>query len=105
MTDGHDGEGAFPTFPAGAAVEDLAPNEEYAHWMSCAINGMKTYVPDIFVKDGRLTRDYNPTELVVAGGEPVEIEEIVYAWLYAKTADGTRGWIPAEKVVSFGGAG
>lgn len=101
ITDRHDGEGTFPVFPAGTVVENIEPNEEYDHWLSCSINGMNTYVPDVFVKDDRLTREYNPTELVVDKGELVEVEEIVYEWLYAEKADGTRGWIPAEKVVSL----
>ena len=73
--------------------------------MSCSIGGLNTYVPDVFVKDDRLTREYNPTELVVNEGELVEIEEIVYEWFYAEKTDGTCGWIPAEKVISLRGAG
>ena len=102
MVDGHDGEGSFPVFSRGEAVENLEPCQESAHWMSCSIKGMATYIPDIFVKDGFLVREYNPTELVAHKDEIIEIEEIVYEWLYAGNTEGAHGWVPAEKVTSIG---
>lgn len=100
MIDQHDGEGQFPTFSMGETVHNLEACEEYAHWMSCTIRGMETFIPDIFVEDNILIRDYNPTELIVDKNENIEIEEIVYEWLYGRSTKGEQGWIPAEKVIS-----
>lgn len=101
VVDRHNGEGAFPTFGAGEAVGDLQPCDEYAHWMSCVINGFTTFIPDSFVRDGVLARDYNPTELIADQGEILDIEEIVHGWLYGSNEKGVYGWIPAENVTSM----
>ena len=101
VIDRHDGEGQFPTFYAGDTVHNLQPCEESVHWMSCTINGSDIYVPDIFVSNTTLMREYNPTELVADKDEILEIEEIVYEWLYGKNEKGIYGWIPAEKVISI----
>lgn len=101
IVDRHDGEGQFPTFAAGETVHNLKPCDESTHWMSCTIKGMDTYIPDVFVKDSLLVREYNPTELVADKDEIIEIEEIVYEWLYVRNADNMHGWIPAEKVISI----
>lgn len=100
MIDKHDGEGRFPTFSAGEAVHNLKPCDESVHWVSCTIQGMDTYIPDFFIKDDILTREYNPTELIVNKDETIEVEAIAYEWLYAKSANGIYGWVPAEKVIS-----
>ena len=97
----HDGEGVFPAFPKGSTVENLAPCEESKHWMSCTIDGRDIYIPDFFVDNNRLNREYNPTELVADKDEIFEVEEIVFEWLYGKNGKGVYGWIPAEKVVSL----
>jgi len=97
----HLGEGQFPTFAKGTKV--AMAKEEDAHflgWHACDIEGHQTYVPKIFVCDGRLTRDYNPTELVQEAGDILEVREIVHAWLLAADKNGITGWIPAEVVVT-----
>lgn len=96
----HDGEGQFPTFAKGTRVLIKEACVHYLHWYECEIDGYKTYVPDIYVCDGILTRDYNPTELVQDAGDMIEVREIVYAWLLGTNESGTTGWIPAEVVVS-----
>ena len=95
------GEGQFPTFKKGTAVS-LAEKScsHFLHWWPCEIERHRTYVPESFVSDGKLIRDYNPTELVQEVGDIVEVQEIVYAWLLATNKDGVSGWIPAEAVVS-----
>ena len=97
----HDGEGQFPTFPKGSSV-NMSPkaDEHFLHWHACEIEGIPTFVPASFVEGRVLLRDYNPTELICAKGDIVEILEIVNAWLFAKSKDGTTGWIPAESVIS-----
>ena len=96
----HDGEGAFPTFPKGTVVENVKPCAESAHWLSCSINGLETYIPDLFLEGGVLLRDYDPTELVAEKGDYAEVRAIVYEWLYAINSRGAGGWIPAGKTVS-----
>ena len=97
----HIGEGQFPDFEKGTAA-DIAKegDSHFLHWHACEIAGYKTYMPDIFVCDGKLIRDYNPTELNQAAGDILEVKEIVYAWLLATNTQGVTGWIPAEVVVS-----
>jgi len=93
--------GEFPTFEKGTPVT-LAPeeDEEFLGWYACDLAGHKPYVPKVFVQDGKLTRDYNPTELIQEVGDILEVQEIVYAWLLARNDKGVTGWIPAECVVS-----
>lgn len=93
--------GDFPEFPKGTPV--IVADEEdidFFGWYACEIAGHKSYVPESFVSDGRLLRDYNPTELIQDVGDILEIQEIVYAWLYAMNSKGVTGWIPAERVIS-----
>ena len=74
--------------------------EHFLHWFPCVIEGYETYAPEAFLHDGKLIRDYNPTELVAEVGEILEVREIVNAWLIAANENGIIGWIPAESVVS-----
>ncbi len=96
----HLGEGLFPTFSKGTKVTLKEPCAHFLHWYACEIDGYDTYVPECFVCDGILTRDYDPTELVQEPGDIVEVNEIVFAWLIATNSKGTTGWIPAESVIS-----
>jgi len=98
----HPGAGQFPAFPKGTTVTltEKEPCTHFLHWWACDISGHATYVPECFVRDGKLIRDYNPTELIQKTGDILEVREIVYAWLLATNAEGTTGWIPAEVVVS-----
>jgi len=91
----------FPTFEKGTKVT-MAKEEDtdFLHWYACDIAGCQTFVPETFVCDGKLTRDYNPTELVQDVGDTLEVQEIVNAWLIATNEKGITGWIPAEVVVS-----
>ena len=97
----HPGDGAFPTFSKGTAVKITGEEcAEFGHWFPCKIDGYATYIPEIYLADGILIRDYNPTELVQGVGDILDVKEIVNAWLYAANENGTKGWIPAEAVVS-----
>jgi hypothetical protein len=97
----HLGEGQFPTFPMGTAVKLTAGQDtHFLHWFPCEIDGHETFVPECFICDGRLVRDYNPTELIQEAGDILTVREIVYAWLIATNDKGVTGWIPAEAVVS-----
>ena len=103
VTDNHTGEGIFPIFPKGTLVKDIVPCEEVPHWYACTINGIATFIPDIFLTEAILNADYNPTELVLAKGDVVELQRVVYEWLYVKSNDGTLGWFPASKIISIDG--
>jgi len=98
----HTGEGQFPIFSKGTKVTLTGVEDtHFLHWFPCEINGHQTYVPESFLKDGALTRDYNPTELVQSVGDIIEVKEIVNAWIFAANEIGQAGWIPAESVVSL----
>ena len=97
----HPGEGQFPTFLKGTPVKITGDEcAEFAHWYPCEIEGHQTYVPQSFLTDGALARNYNPTELVQSVGDVLTVIEIVNAWLIAANKDGQTGWIPAEAVES-----
>ena len=93
--------GEFPTFEKGTPVS-LAQeeDEDFLGWYACEIEGHRSYVPITFVRDGKLTRDYNPTELIQKAGDILEVQEIVNAWLLVTNDKGVTGWIPAQCVVS-----
>lgn len=98
----HTGEGIFPKFTKGTPVLlGSEACEQYPHWWPCEIHGCKTYVPEYFVVDRKLTRDYNPSELVQDVGDILAVQEIVYSWLLATNDKGVTGWIPAKAVVSI----
>ena len=103
VIDSHDGEKAFPLFKKGTPVSDLivGTDTEYPHWFPCMIDGNKTFIPDIYVTDGILVQDFNPTELAIEKGEVVTVLNLVYGWIYVRTEDGCKGWLPASKVISI----
>jgi hypothetical protein len=92
----------FPTFAKGTEITAMSEqcDSHFLHWHECVIDGYETFVPQSFVCDGKLNRDYNPTELPVEVGDVLEVREIVNAWLIVENAEGVVGWIPAENVVS-----
>jgi hypothetical protein len=103
VIENHDGEGDFPLFTKGTAVSDLKEGEdnEYPHWFPCVINGHETFIPDVYVTNGVLVQDYNPTELEVKKGQIVTLITIVFEWLYVKDGNGKTAWLPASKVISI----
>jgi len=103
VTTPHLGEGQFPTFPKSTPVNLIGEtsDDHFLHWWACDIDGHSTYVPEHYLHDGKLYRDYNPTELVQQTGDVLQVREIAFAWLYATNDKGVSGWIPAEVVVSL----
>ena len=93
--------GNFPTFEKGTPVS-IAEEEDtdFLGWYACDIAGHKPYIPKIFVHDGKLIRDYNPTELIQNVGDILEVKGIINAWLFAINDKGISGWFPAECVTS-----
>ncbi|MCL2593770.1 MAG: SH3 domain-containing protein [Defluviitaleaceae bacterium] len=92
--------GEFPTFEKGTPVSLDKEDTDFLGWYACEILGHNPYVPITFVSDGKLTRDYNPTELIQELGDILEVQEIVNAWLFVTNDAGITGWIPAECVAS-----
>ena len=100
VTDNHDGEGSFPLFKKGTAVNDFKPVNEESHWYSCSIEGHSTYIPDTYVVDGVLALDYDPTEMIARKGDTVRLVAVVFEWLYVEDESGKQGWLPSSKAVS-----
>ncbi|MCL2857999.1 MAG: SH3 domain-containing protein [Oscillospiraceae bacterium] len=93
--------GNFPTFAKGTPVSLVEEEDaDFAGWYASEIAGHEPYTPIAFVRDGKLIRDYNPTELTQQAGDILEVREIVHAWLLATNEQGVTGWITAEAVVS-----
>lgn len=101
VIEAHDGYGTFPLFSKGAVVNDFTANDEYPHWYSCVIDGHETFIADIYVTDGILVKDYNPTELIVKKDQIVTLIDIVFEWLYVEDDNGRTGWLPASKLISI----
>ena len=98
----HYGEGQFTTFHKGTHVTlTVEEDTHFLHWFPCEIEGHQTYVPESFLADGVLMRDYNPTELVQKAGDILDVVEIINAWILATNENGITGWIPAEAVISL----
>ena len=94
----------FPIFAKGTKVSELVEgtDDEYPYWFPCVIEGYETFIPDIFVVDGVLACDYNPTEIEVEKGQTVMLIDIVFEWLYVKDENSNEGWLPANKIASKG---
>ncbi|QIM64191.1 hypothetical protein [Frederiksenia canicola] len=96
----HQGEGQFPRFPKGCAVNILAKCAHYENWLQAEIAGYQVYVPSHFVDDNQLVIDYDPTELVIGENEVVELLELHYEWAVVKQGDKV-GWLPCQILKSI----
>ena len=93
--------GSFPAFEKGTPITiTKEETDSFLGWHACEIAGHETYAPMVYVCDGRLARDYNPTELIQKAGDMLEVQEIAHAWLLATNKEGQTGWITADVVVS-----
>ncbi len=99
-------ESAYPNPLKLAKDTEVAIGEkdcEWAGWLWCeAPDGNKGWVPESYVAregdQGRLTRDYDATELTVAVGDELAILGEEAGWLWCRTASGAIGWVPLENV-------
>jgi len=89
----------YPTFPKGTEVI-IHKESEHFNWLEVEIQGKEAYVAEDFITDGRLNRDYNPTELDGKIGDVIEIKEINTLWVLAEDMQGNIGWVLGENVVS-----
>lgn len=94
--------GLFPTFVKGESVRVIGPEDtDFLGWYPCMIQGRETYIPNVFLTDGKLNRDYNPTELRFSVGDVLTVKEIVGGWVLAEDKSGQIGWVAVECVKSI----
>jgi hypothetical protein len=79
----------------------------YAGWLFCTHeSGKSGWVPEVWVTiegdECVLRRNYDATELTVAGGDLLRCELVEAEWALCLTADGERGWVPLEHVEVVG---
>ncbi len=72
-------------------------------WLFCTtIDGRTGWVPESYVTvDGgecTMSRDYDAYELTVAVGDAVIAEYEESGWVYGRTANNRRGWVPRENL-------
>lgn len=101
VTEDHNGEGTFPTFPAGAEITNIAPCKRFKNWVEGKIEEHTTYFPTDYIKNGKLICNYNPTELIAVQGSTVTLLQVVYEWALVENETGTIGWLPFEKLKSL----
>lgn len=101
VTEDHNGEGTFPTFPAGAEITNIAPCKRFKNWVEGMIEEHTTYFPTDYIKNGKLICNYNPTELIALQGSTVTLLQVVYEWALVENETGTIGWLPFEKLKSL----
>ena len=94
----HVSEGVFPLFKKGSSVFIKEKCDEFFAWYSCEIEEYNTYIHEDYFENGKLTKDYNPTELNAESGDILEVILIKNNWLYCKTENETAGWIPGDNV-------
>ena len=94
----HVSEGSFPLFRAGSTVLIKDECNEFFAWYNCEIEGYSTYIHEDYFENGKLTADYNPTELDAESGDILEVLLIKNNWLYCRTQNESYGWIPGDNV-------
>ena len=94
----HVSEGIFPLFAKGKDVLIKDECREFFAWYNCEIDGYDTYIHEDYFENGKLIKDYNPTELNAEPGDILEVILIKNNWLYCKTENGIPGWIPGDNV-------
>lgn len=99
LASAHDGEGLYPTWPAGTRVHDIAPCPQYRGWCKGQVDGQIAYFPENILQNSRLTCAYNPTELALPQGSRVHIHAILGGWAWV-AHQGQRGWLPLAKLDS-----
>lgn len=90
--------GIFPTYLKGTLFTEINEDveKESIHWNPTKIGEDEFWTPDTFIKENKLTVDYNPTSLDVIAGECVTLLDVCFEWFYVRKQDGTLGWIPSK---------
>lgn len=97
---------------SGQRLKFQRKSTDFEGWLWCtAEDGFGGWVPENWVtitqepsSDGGgpgwcyLKRDYRPDELTVNPGDELDGRMVESGWLWARTADGRKGWVPLDAV-------
>jgi len=89
------------TVNKGEKVSIGREDDEYPGWRWCgACDGGEGWVPVELLShesgEAMILQDYSSRELTVLPDERVVLEDARHGWLLVRTANGERGWIPAQ---------
>ena len=78
-------------------------DDAFPSWRWCkAADGRQGWVPVEFLSgqgpQATMVTDYSAVELPVIAGEEVTVEDTRHGWLLVRKADGSCGWIPADRL-------
>ncbi|NLE05420.1 MAG: hypothetical protein GX638_11565 [Crenarchaeota archaeon] len=93
VTDDHLSEENFSVFFKCSIVENIESMEGYLHWLACKIEGQNTFAPNIYMINGKLKVDYNPTGLVLKKEILLNCRKLSMSSLF--------GCFPASKLISI----
>ncbi|MFX1375161.1 MAG: SH3 domain-containing protein [Promethearchaeota archaeon] len=84
-------------------VQIIKKESEWPGWVWCiSKNGKEGWVPksylEIHGKSAILLQDYDATELTVAVGEELIIENQESGWIWGSNKEGKKGWVPLKNV-------
>jgi len=87
----------------GETVNVGEEDDEMPGWFWCTnVNGLGCWVPSIYLerdeRKGKLITDYESTELQATKGEEMEFIREAAGWIWCRTDDRRRGWLPRNKV-------
>lgn len=82
----------------GATVQVGCRDDEWPGWVWCTTAaGESRWVPESYLdENGRVTRDYESTELTVNVGEWVTAVHEESGWLWCTNQSGQQGWVPLK---------
>ena len=89
----------------GARLSVEPGTAEYPGWVWCRDSpGTAAWVPTAFLEisgtEAIVTADYDSTELTVVPGDEVEVLSEMAGWVWCRRGDGSRGWVPAEHLIT-----
>ncbi|MFW9773963.1 MAG: SH3 domain-containing protein [Candidatus Thorarchaeota archaeon] len=87
----------------GDKLQIIEKESEWSGWIWCiSEKGAEGWVPinylDIQGNSAQSLRDYDATELTVAVGEELLIEDQESGWIWASNKAGKKGWVPLDNV-------
>ena len=86
---------------AGESLTVGRVDNDFPGWRWCrAADGRQGWVPVEFLSSEEpqttILKDYSASELQVAPGEEVTVEDARHGWLLVRNVKGECGWIPGE---------
>jgi hypothetical protein len=84
------------TVRAGEPLTVGRRDPDWPGWLWCTDpRGKSGWVPESFIDNNTISRDYTARELCVSPGDEVEPLLEVAGWLWCKTPSGATGWLPS----------